>query len=141
MNDMEAMEAGAFHVLCTFHALRSLFQSSKVDCLPANNPPYYNAFTAYTFSLRPHFCCRTFFSCFVCKRPEGSFCKFSKIPYAPGTKRVTENPLCHTCDCERDLSIPGANKAACMCAKLPPCYVDYSGKPVGRFQCPNKQDM
>jgi len=62
-----------------------------------------------------------------------------RIPYAPGTKRVTENPLCHRCDCERHPSIPGTNKAACLCTALPPCYVDYLGKPVGRFDAPTSR--
>lgn len=70
-----------------------------------------------------------------------SFCQFRSIPIALGVQNIRINPLCNTCDCKLYNSIPGANKAACMCDTLPPCYVDYDGKPYGKFACPPSQKM
>eukprot|EP00475_Leptophrys_vorax_P020663 TRINITY_DN28335_c0_g1_i1.p1 TRINITY_DN28335_c0_g1~~TRINITY_DN28335_c0_g1_i1.p1 ORF type:complete len:252 (+),score=-1.08 TRINITY_DN28335_c0_g1_i1:426-1181(+) len=71
----------------------------------------------------------------------GSFCRYSGVAYAVGTKGVVGNSLCKTCDCSTRKRMPGPNRAVCSCTPLPACYVDYNGQAVGKFRCPQQQNM
>ncbi|CAI5472383.1 unnamed protein product [Closterium sp. Yama58-4] len=71
----------------------------------------------------------------------GSFCRYGGTPYAVGTKGIEGNALCKTCDCTYRRKMPGPNRAVCSCSTLPACYVDYNGQPVGKFRCPEEQNM